>query len=174
MPLLKQFKLLASYNQLMNQRLYAAVATLPETKVKEDAGAFFKSLLGTLNHILVGDILWLQRFSNHSASQKSLEYFLSIETPSTLNELIFTDFNDLSNERKKIDQLMINWIESLREKDLDATIYYKNMNGINFEKNYASLINHLFLHQVHHRGQATTLLTQFGVDFGDTDLIEII
>jgi len=48
------------------------------------------------------------------------------------------------------------------------------MKGSSFQKDFSSLINHLFLHQVHHRGQATTLLSQFGVDFGETDLIEII
>ena len=48
------------------------------------------------------------------------------------------------------------------------------MNGQSFQKQYSSLINHLFLHQVHHRGQVTSLISQFGGDFGDTDLIEII
>ena len=48
------------------------------------------------------------------------------------------------------------------------------MNGQNFEKEFSSLINHLFLHQIHHRGQATTLLSQSRVDFGETDFLEII
>jgi len=57
---------------------------------------------------------------------------------------------------------------------MDECIFYLNMAGNAFSKPFLSLINHLFLHQVHHRGQVTTLLSQFGVDFGDTDLIEII
>jgi len=174
MSLLKQFKLLSKYNQLMNQRLYEAVAKLPDAKIKEDKGAFFKSLHGTLNHILVGDIVWIKRFSCNPASLSSLAYFINIEKPASLNTVLFDNFTDLTKEREKIDQLIIDWIQSLTEKDLDSTISYKNMNGVYFEKDFASLINHLFLHQVHHRGQATTLLSQFDIDFGDTDLIEII
>jgi uncharacterized damage-inducible protein DinB len=174
MSQLKQFKLLSEYNQLMNQRLYEAVTKLPDEKIKEDKGAFFKSVLGTLNHILVGDIIWLRRFSLNPANQDALLYFSNIQKPQSLNSVIFTDFNELKEERKKVDDLIIKWIESLSEKDLDSNISYKNMNGNVFEKDFSSLINHLFLHQVHHRGQATTLLSQFGLDFGETDLIEII
>ncbi|MGB1010601.1 MAG: DinB family protein [Thiolinea sp.] len=51
---------------------------------------------------------------------------------------------------------------------------YHDTKGDPYEKPYGSLINHLFLHQIHHRGQVSTLLSQFGMDFGDTDIIEII
>jgi len=53
----KQIILFAEYNQLMNQRQYAAAGNLSEAELREDKGAFFKSILGTLNHILVGDII---------------------------------------------------------------------------------------------------------------------
>jgi uncharacterized damage-inducible protein DinB len=33
---------------------------------------------------------------------------------------------------------------------------------------------HLFNHQTHHRGQASTLLSQAGVDIGETDLLALI
>ena len=58
MDVINQFKLMAEYNQLMNKRLYKATAELSDIEIKEDKGAFFKSIFGTLNHILVGDILW--------------------------------------------------------------------------------------------------------------------
>ena len=174
MSQLQQIKLLSEYNQLMNQRLYEAVSKLSEKEIKEDRGAFFKSLLGTLNHILVGDIIWLSRFSVHSSSRDALSYFTYVGKPNSLSDIIFTDFNELKKEREKIDDIIIQWITSLKEKDLNSHISYKNMAGSSFKKEFSSLINHLFLHQVHHRGQATTLLSQYGVDFGETDLIEII
>lgn len=62
MSLLSEFSLQADYNRLMNQRQYEACANLSEAQLKQDQGAFFKSILGTLNHILVGDIIWLKRF----------------------------------------------------------------------------------------------------------------
>ena len=174
MSLLKQFKLLSEYNQLMNQRLYSAVAELSREEINENKGAFFGSLLGTLNHILVGDIIWLRRFSKDKSSQNTLSYFTSIEKPQSLNSIVFSDLSELKKEREKIDKLIILWVSLLTEKDLSSKISYKNMKGQSFEKEFSSLINHLFLHQVHHRGQATTLLSQSRVDFGETDFIEII
>ena len=41
-------------------------------------------------------------------------------------------------------------------------------------KNFGCLILHVFLHQIHHRGQVTTLLSQENIDFGETDLPEIV
>ena len=137
-------------------------------------GAFFKSVLGTLNHIMVGDIIWLTRFAEHSSSTESLSYILKLDKPKSLDSIYFLDFMKLKKEREKIDVVIISWIKSLSEIDINECITYKNMQGKLFSKTFASLINHLFLHQVHHRGQVTTLLSQNGVDFGETDLIEII
>jgi uncharacterized damage-inducible protein DinB len=173
MGLLYQFKLLSEYNQLMNQRLYAAIENLPDEVINEDKGAFFKSIIGTLNHILVGDIIWLKRFSTNPASYNTLKYFVEIKKVKLLNTILYSEFSELKNERYKIDELIILWITSLGEHDLDTNITYKNMQNISFQKDFSSLINHLFLHQVHHRGQVTTLLSQIGVDFGETDIIEI-
>jgi len=46
--------------------------------------------------------------------------------------------------------------------------------GIPHNKRFGDLILHLFLQQIHHRNQITTLLSQEYIDFGDTDLPEIV
>lgn len=171
---INQLVLLAEYNQLMNKRQYAAASNLSETDLREDKGAFFKSVLGTLNHILVGDILWLKRFAAHSSSRDALSYFNELEKPKSLDAILFTNFDELKIAREKIDQIIIEWIKQLSDTDLTNCISYTNMAGNSFSKQFSSLINHLFLHQVHHRGQVTTLFSQCGVDFGETDLIEVI
>ncbi len=173
MPTINQFSLLAKYNQLMNQRQYKATARLSMSELCEDKGAFFKSVLGTLNHIMVGDIIWLKRFFEHS-NLEVLPYILQREAPKSLNTVLFTDFEELKKERETIDEIIISWIKSLTDCDLNKCITYTSIDGKSFTKPFAGLIYHLFLHQVHHRGQVTTLLAQYGVDFGETDLIEII
>ncbi|MES9885126.1 MAG: DinB family protein [Sedimenticola sp.] len=171
---INQLILLAEYNQLMNERQYAAAVNLSKDELGEDKGTFFKSVLGTLNHILVGDIIWLKRFAEHPSSIKSLSYIREMDKPSKLSSILFTELDGLKEEREKIDEVILNWIRSLSEDDLNRCISYKNMAGSSFSKSFVSLIHHLFLHQVHHRGQVTTLLSQYGVEFGETDLIEII
>lgn len=174
MSQLSEFLLLANYNQLMNQRQFEASLELSDKQLNQDCGAFFKSVLGTLNHILVGDIIWLKRFSDHPSSKTSLAYIIEIPKPTSLNSLLHTDFHMLWKERQKIDLILINWIEKLDKSSIEDCISYQNMAGETFSKSLSSLIQHLFLHQVHHRGQVTTLLSQFGVKFGETDLIEFI
>lgn len=169
-----QLILLAEYNQLMNKRQYAAAANLSKVQIGEDKGAFFKSVLGTLNHILVGDIIWLKRFAEQPSSIESLSYIREMEKPGKLNSVLFTDMDSLQETREKIDEAIINWIGGLGADDLDECITYTNMAGDSFSQPFVNLIHHVFLHQVHHRGQVTTLLSQYGVDFGETDLIEII
>ena len=65
--------LMASYNEWMNARLYEAAGKLPAPELAADRGAFFKSVLGTLNHIVVADTAWLQRFATHPARYATLE-----------------------------------------------------------------------------------------------------
>ena len=56
-------KVLARYNAWMNERLYASCSSLPDDERKKDVGAFFKSIHGTLNHLLLGDRIWMGRFT---------------------------------------------------------------------------------------------------------------
>ena len=174
MSILDQFRLFADYNKLMNQRMVESAGRLTEEQLKSDRGAFFKSVLGTLNHILVGDIIWLKRFHSHPASEKALEYLGTLDYPESLDTILFDDLKSLKEEREKIDEILVNWIAGMSENELSDYLSYRNMAGKPQRKLVESLISHLFLHQVHHRGQATALLSQSGIDFGETDILEII
>lgn len=93
MSQLNQFALLAEYNQLMNQRLYEAAATLSMDELNRDQKAFFKSVLGTLNHILVGDIIWLKRFAEQSSNAEALSYILKLDKPEYLVSITLYRFH---------------------------------------------------------------------------------
>jgi uncharacterized damage-inducible protein DinB len=60
------FVTMARYNLWMNGRIYDCAGQLSDAERKRDRGAFFKSIHGTLNHILLGDRLWLGRFSGEA------------------------------------------------------------------------------------------------------------
>ena len=169
-----QLILLSEYNQLMNQRMFEASSKLPDNVLNEDKGAFFKTILKTLNHIMIGDILWLKRFSNHPHKFSSLEEIHSFTDPETLDRILFTDMPSLYKERERLDRIIFNFCNELKEEDLISTLGYINSNKEKHRKRFGSLILHVFLHQIHHRGQVTTLLSQENVDFGDTDLPEIV
>ena len=115
--------------------------------------------------------MWLKRFAQISPDlARALQTF---PQPSHLNELLYTDFQELSQQRFKLDTLIIEWTATLSNALLQQPLPYKNMAGIAQHKNFFSLLLHFYTHQVHHRGQITTLLSQAGIDFGETDLVII-
>lgn len=166
--------LLAEYNEWMNAKLYEAAMTLSDEELSTNRKAFFGSILGTLNHLVVGDTLWLKRFATHPANYSALELVKEFPMPTSLDQVVFTDIRSLSRHRKELDQVIKNWARIISEEDLDYVMAYSNMKGIAAQKNYYSLVMNLFNHQTHHRGQATTLLSQANVDVGITDLLAIV
>ena len=166
------FILMSDYNQRMNQQIYKVVKELGETEVNADRGAYFKSIIGTLNHILVADLIWLTRFSMHSERYISLQALSVFPKPAGLDDIIFADFISLSEARQKVDLLICRWLKNeVNESDFNEFLKYSNMKGVVSERDFGELVSHLFNHQTHHRGQLSTLLNQMNYDIGGTDFL---
>ncbi len=166
--------LLARYNEWMNNKLYEAAATLPPGELEADRGAFFGSLFATLNHIAVGDTIWLKRFAGHPRFAAALAPVAALPAPAALDQLLFDSLPALRERRAFLDRLVLSWTAALAEDDLDAVISYRRFNGEANNRQLGMLLLHFFNHQTHHRGQATTLLSQAGVDVGVTDLLMLV
>ncbi len=166
--------LMADYNRWMNQRMYEAACALPEAEVTRDRGAFFGSILQTLNHIAVADTIWLHRFSQHHEMGALQTELLPFPQPSSLRQEVAASMGDLRTYRQALDDLIVRWSCSLTPAQLASTLTYRNMAGQSSSKVFSQLILHFFNHQTHHRGQASTLLFQAGVDVGVTDLLALL
>ena len=167
-------RLMAMYNEWMNAKLYEAVKNLPMVELVSNRKGPFGSILGILNHLVVGDIIWLKRFAIHPANYCALEPIREFPSPMSLDQLLFTNIHSLTNRRKLLDQIIIEWGRTVSDQDLDHVLNYTNTKGLVAAKCFFSLVMHLFNHQTHHRGQITTLLWQCGVDIGVTDLVALI
>jgi uncharacterized damage-inducible protein DinB len=153
-------KTLSSYNRWMNERLYALCADLPDAERKRDRGAFFRSIHGTLNHLLLSDRIWLGRFLGAPFAFTSLDQELC------------ADFAELRAERARTDAEIEAWAGALAPADFESTLRYTSIvNPAPRAFPFWAAATHFFNHQAHHRGQLTTLLKQAGVDPGVTDLI---
>jgi uncharacterized damage-inducible protein DinB len=169
-----QIVLMAAYNEWMNTKLYDAAERVPQEELAQDRGAFFGSIIGTLNHLVVTDTIWLKRFATHPSNPKALDPVRALPQPAALNEIVFTDLARLAQRRKVIDTAIKAWAAALTQADLDHVLRYANTKGVKSQKRFSSLLMHFFNHQTHHRGQATTLLFQAGQDVGVTDLLALI
>ena len=143
-----RYQMFAGYNAWCNERLYAAAATVTDEDYRADRGAFFKSLHGTLNHLLVGDRIWMRRFTGQG------------DVPPSLDAILYDDFAQLCAARSAEDKLISGYIGSLREDDLAKAIRYRTVvNPQDIEQTLAPALDHFFNHQTHHRGQAHALLS---------------
>lgn len=166
--------LMAHYNRWMNERMYEAAASLDAAALTAERGAFFGSILGTLNHIAVADTVWLHRFARHEAGFPTLGALSNLPQPTSLTQPLAPDLAGLRAYRQPLDELIERWVAGLTPEHLAGNIRYSNMAGVSSSRNFGALLQHFFNHQTHHRGQASTLLFQAGVDVGVTDLLALI
>ncbi len=143
-----RYTMFAGYNAWCNERLYAAAAKISDADYRADRGAFFKSVHGTLNHLLVGDRIWMQRFTGQG------------EVPKSLDAILYEDFAALRAARGAEDERISRYINSLSEDDLSRSIRYRTfVNPADIEQVLTPALDHFFNHQTHHRGQAHALIS---------------
>ena len=153
---------MASYNRWQNESLYGAADTLTDAQRKEQRGAFFGSIHGTLNHLLWADQMWMSRFDGTSKPK-------SPGIPGST--AMYEAWDDLKRERAAFDQVMADWAGKLEPAWLEGDLtWFSGAAGREVTKPKWLLVTHLFNHQTHHRGQVHCLLTQCGVKPGATDL----
>lgn len=165
---------LAAYNRWMNDKLYQAAATLPDEVLYGERGAFFGSLFGTLSHIVVGDIVWLRRFATLPYGAEVLQPVRLWPQPAALDARPAANLAELAVLRQQLDSLIEQWAATLDERVLAQDLAYRTMRGDDCLKALGGVLLHFFNHQTHHRGQASTLLSQAGVDVGVTDLLALL
>jgi uncharacterized damage-inducible protein DinB len=159
----------ARYNRWMNSKVYAAASLLSDEERKRDRGAFFTSIHGVMNHILVADRIWLGRLDDQLPERG----FIGVGGIRTLDQEIAADFEDLRREREATDAAIDAWAETISAEGLQGT-FRMVRNGKSRSLPLWWAITQLFNHQTHHRGQLTNLLFQAGQDPGSTDLFMML
>lgn len=155
-----RYEMFAGYNAWANERIYDVAATLSDADYRADRGAFFKSVHGTLNHMVVADRIWMRRFTDTG------------ESPSRLDAILFENFGELREARRAEDKRIVNWVAALSDEDIAANFRYRNVtNPQTIEQPRAPAMDHFFNHQTHHRGQLHGLLTAITGDAPSLDLI---
>jgi uncharacterized damage-inducible protein DinB len=156
---------MAAYNAEMNRRLYAAARRLSDTERRRDRGAFFKSLHGTLVHILWGDGQWMSRFDGWERPT----------TPIRESYAMIEDWAELCAKRVAGDERIAQWAAKVDESWLNADMtWFSGAAQREVTAPKRLLVTHFFNHQTHHRGQAHALITAAGEKTEDTDLFLVI
>lgn len=156
----RHFEMMAAYNRWANRLLYEAAADLSSEEFTRDVGAFFKSMVGTLNHLLVTDLIWMHRFTGEG------------EAPTRLDTILHRALPALRLAREAEDKLIMEWVSGLTEEALQGRFSYMTVtNPRTVSQRLAPALAHLFNHQTHHRGQAHTILSLLGREPVSVDLV---
>jgi len=158
--MLDHYRNLAAYNAWANRVVYAEAASLSPQAYRENRGAYFGSLHGTLNHLLVADRIWMSRFTG------------SGDAPTRLDAILHEDVDSLRQARVAEDQRIIDWLGSLDEARLGQEVTYSPITHPTPVRHPLSMgLAHFFNHQTHHRGQCHTILTSMGRPSLSLDLV---
>ena len=151
MDAVAHFSQLARYNAWATARLLDAVHAVEEADYRRDMGLFFKSIHGTLNHLLVAEHhLWYPRFAEGASPRVALDA-------------------ELEPDRARLDARLregaARWerlVAAVPAERLDAALDYTTMRGDTASLPFAATLAHVFNHGTHHRGQITAALTALG------------
>lgn len=150
----------AAYNAWANAQVYEAAGQLSSEEFTRDTGVFFGSLMGTLNHILVADRIWMKRFTGEG------------DAPTQLDTILHREFAPLAAARQAEDRRISDWAESLSEEALEGRFTYMTVTDMRtISQRLAPALAHFFNHHTHHRGQAHAALTALGKPSLTLDLI---
>jgi uncharacterized damage-inducible protein DinB len=156
---------MAAYNAEMNRRLYDAAARIPDPARRQQRGAFWDSLHGTLCHLLWGDQMWMSRFDGWPKAA-------AIQRDSAT---LVADFDELRRLRGDADQRISAWAGRVTEEWLgEDQVWFSSSVQRELKQPRSFLVTHFFNHQTHHRGQAHALITACGEKTGDTDLFLVV
>jgi uncharacterized damage-inducible protein DinB len=149
---------MAQYNAWMNAKLYDLCGNLTDEERKRDQRAFFRSIHGTLNHLLAADVMLLAHFTQG--------------TPTFLpSGDLYEDFSELHQRREEVDVEILDWLRAVSVDWLEEpSPYTHHEDGLPRTVPRGFWVVQMFNHQTHHRGQITTVLRQLGHDIGSTDL----
>lgn len=147
----QHFMMFAAYNQWANGRIYDCAADLDEEEFNRDVGAFFRSLMGTLNHLLAADRIWMKRFTGEG------------DAPTALDVILHRALPGLRAAREAEDRRIVDWVGGLSDKALSGRFTYMTVSDMRtVSQRLAPALDHVFNHQTHHRGQAHMILTVLG------------
>lgn len=153
---------MARYNAWQNTGLRSNVEAMTKADLRQDHKAFFGSVLGTLNHLLWGDMLWMARFDGGAGPNVTLGESMEMTVTGSA----------WAAERFRLDGRITLWAERLRATDLVGDLtWISTSTGQKMAKPLTSCITHFFNHQTHHRGQVHAMLTATGIQPDVTDFV---
>lgn len=160
MSLSTHLSTLARYHVWATARLLQAVHGVPEEPYRQDVGLYFRSIHGTLNHLLVGERhLWWRRFA------EGVSPFVALDAEVESDRALL---------RAALERAAGDWepfIAGCEPDRLRGVLSYVTTRGVPASLPFGLTLAHVFNHATHHRGQISAALTRLGEPAPELDLV---
>jgi uncharacterized damage-inducible protein DinB len=160
--MLDAFRMLARYNRIANERLYDACEQLDPIEYRRERKGSFGSIHALLNHMLLGDRIWMSRFAGGG------------NTTPPLNSILFDQFAELHSARAVQDEQIEVFFAKSNADFLQKQFPYVNNQGKDYVETAPVAVLHFFNHQTHHRGQVHVMISQTEVKPPSLDMHRIL
>jgi len=169
----RHFGYLARYNRTANEQLLTHLADLPTGELAKPRGSYYSSIQGLLGHVLTADINWLKRLRKQFASDEPLTRpTLTPPGPAT-TPYSFPELDAYRHDRAALDTIFEDWIALADPARLNAVLAYSDLRGNPRRYVVSDVLDHVFNHQTHHRGQVSQILDEMGVANDFSNLISV-
>ena len=148
MNLLDHLRRMACNNLWSNDRLYRAVLSLQPGELEAERTSFFPSIKATLNHILAVDYLYLDFLEEGGVGAAAHDGFVPFDTP-----------QELYVAQVAADRRLIAFCDGLSADDLDRRVFTDRREDGMIPERIGDILAHVFLHDIHHRGQVHAMLS---------------
>jgi uncharacterized damage-inducible protein DinB len=160
--MLDAFRMLARYNRIANERLYEVCGQLEPVEYRRERKGSFGSIHGLLNHLLLGDRIWMSRFAGRG------------HTTPPLNSILFEGFAELRFARAAQDEEIEAFFAQTDTDFLQRQLPYTNNQGKDYLETAPVAVLHFFNHQTHHRGQVHVMISQTDIKPPSLDMHRIL
>lgn len=155
---LQEIKLLFAYNAWANDRVFEALASVPEEDYRKDLKGSHGGIEGTLRHLVGAEKIWLSRW----VGQPETTFLQPSDVPTLAAMKALWE---------RIAHETVAFVGKMNDKKLQQVVTITNLEGKKFSHSYQQMFQHIVNHSTYHRGQITTLMRQVGAKPVDTDLI---
>eukprot|EP00029_Vermamoeba_vermiformis_P011620 TRINITY_DN6445_c0_g1_i1.p1 TRINITY_DN6445_c0_g1~~TRINITY_DN6445_c0_g1_i1.p1 ORF type:complete len:180 (-),score=19.88 TRINITY_DN6445_c0_g1_i1:163-672(-) len=155
----RHFIRMAEYHKWAYERLFEATNKVKDADYRKEIGLFFKSIHGTFNHLLLVDRLWYGRVTQNQIKMTGLD------------QVVLDDWEEIKKEILIGADKWIELVKGLNEEKLKAEFTYTDSHGFQLQRELGPVLDHVFNHGTHHRGQITAALTSLGYESPSIDLL---
>jgi len=150
--------MLASYSDWADQALFKAMEELSEEALYRARQTLFGSMIGTLNHNYVVDLIWRAHLLGEAHGF------------STRRDVLCPDFRDLVREQSKINRWYIDWAQSQTGETLSERLDFVFVSGKQAAMTRGGMFLHIVNHKTYHRGWVSEMFFDSGINPPETDL----